>query len=312
MIQNQEGLNGKECIICHKGGFRKVGRPRLNKNFPHKHVSDYRILQCVNCGYYFVDPKLTLTQDEWTALYESNYFESSQKTQWQIELNHKELRERIGIIEQNLGETGKGKFLDMGCGEGFMLQKARANGFEPFGLDIADNINPTCKEGINFCKGSIFDARFPDDYFSVIYMDSVLEHVPDPVATLTELKRILKPGGIMLIIVPNEDSLMNSIAKFIYYVTLHPKKYGKIKPLVTPYHIQGFNKRSLQTLFTGLNLKLLSIKGFGGNYKFWKAHKTFSKQYFIHLLTYPFGLYSVLSDKQIQLMSVIQKQPCSS
>ena len=44
-------------------------------------------------------------------------------------------------------------------------------------------------------------------------MDSVLEHIINPIEALNELKRILKPGGILFFIVPNEDSLINSFIK---------------------------------------------------------------------------------------------------
>ncbi|NVO02402.1 MAG: class I SAM-dependent methyltransferase [Bacteroidetes bacterium] len=299
-------MKNTNCIICQKNEFKIVGKPRINKRFPRIEESNYTILKCKNCGYYFVSPQIDLSQEEWKDLYESDYFEASQKTQWQIDLNSKELKDRIGVISENLN-IEKGNFLDMGCGEGFMLKEAEINGFKPFGLDIAHNLNPEFSEKYDFFKGSIFDAKFPDNFFSVVYMDSVLEHVTNPVETIAELKRILKPGGIMLVIVPNEDSTMNTVAKWTYFLTLNYSKYGKIKPFVTPYHIQGYNKKSLNSLFDRLDLEVIDIVGFGGNYKFWKSQTPFSKQYFVSLFTYPFGLWSVLFDKQIQLMSLLRK-----
>jgi 2-polyprenyl-3-methyl-5-hydroxy-6-metoxy-1,4-benzoquinol methylase len=294
------------CIICRNNEFKFIGRPRINPSFPRIQDTVYRILQCRHCGYYFIDPQIELTQDEWKVLYESDYFEDALKTPWQVEMNKREMKERIDLITSHLA-IPRGRFLDMGCGEGYMLKEAAQNGFESYGIDIAYNLLPKYAERYHFTRGDIFEANFPDNYFSVVYMDSVLEHVPDPVETITELKRILQPGGIMLVIVPNEDSTMNSVAKLTYYFTLNAKKYGKIKPFVTPYHIQGFNKRSLLTLFTGLQLQIISINGFGGNYKFWRSARPFSRQYFVSLFTYPFGLYSVVADKQIQLMSLLRK-----
>jgi SAM-dependent methyltransferase len=138
-------------------------------------------------------------------------------------------------------------------------------------------------------------------------MDSVLEHVPDPLVTVMELKRILKPGGVMLFIVPNEDSMINSFTKFCYAITFNNKKYGKIKPFISPYHINGFNKGSLRVLFEKAALQMIFIRSFGGSYAFWKAHKTFSKQYFIELFSYPVGLLSIIAGRQVQLMSLVKK-----
>ncbi|MEI6123837.1 MAG: methyltransferase domain-containing protein [Bacteroidota bacterium] len=299
-------LKNNSCILCLHTDFKTLGTPRINLAFPRNDQSNYNIMQCRSCGYYFVYPPIDLTQHEWQSLYESDYFEVAKKTPWQINLNKKELQTRMAQINQHIG-CQKGRFLDMGCGEGFMLQEAASNGFEPHGLDIANNLTPELTEKYNFINGSVFDAHFPDDYFSVVYMDSVLEHVPKPVQTINELKRILKPGGILLVVVPNEDSLMNSIAKWLYTITFNRKKYGKIKPFVTPYHIQGFNKKSLHALFQPLNMSVLVLKGFGGNYTFWKAHPRFSKHYFVSLFTYPFGLLSVVIGRQIQLMSLLRK-----
>jgi SAM-dependent methyltransferase len=295
-----------QCKICGEKDFKIIGTPRSNEYFPRITERNYRIVQCKNCSYYFVSPEIDLTQEEWQKLYEDNYFEASQKTKWQSELNDRELKDRMSIILNSI-KTEKSRFLDMGCGEGYMLKEAEVNGFEPFGLDIAFNLNPDFAKNYKFFKGNISEANYPDDFFSVIYMDSVLEHVSNPYETVNELKRVLKPGGVLLIIVPNEDSLMNSFTKLAYYLTGNKSKYGKIKPFVTPYHIQGFNKKSLKTLFTRQGLEILQIKGFGGNYAFWKAFRPFTRQYMVSMATYPAGLLSVITGEQIQLMSIVRK-----
>jgi SAM-dependent methyltransferase len=299
-------LEKEECKICQNNKFKFIDKPRTSSTFPRSLENNYSTLQCSRCGYYFLNPAIDLSQDEWAAMYDGNYFRSAEKTRWRIQLREAELKERMDYIVRNL-EIAKGKFLDMGCGEGYMLQKSEINGFEPYGVDIALNLIPDFAGKYKFFKGNIADAKFPDEFFSVIYMDSVLEHVPDPGKTVEELKRILKPGGLLLIIVPNEDSLMNSFAKWCYYLTFNKRKYGKIKPFIQPYHIQGFNRNSLKFLFNRFGLEVLFIKDFGGGYRFWKEYKAFSKQHIIELIRYPVGLLSVITGNQIQLMSLTKK-----
>jgi ubiquinone/menaquinone biosynthesis C-methylase UbiE len=294
------------CIICGSSEFKYVGKPRVCNEFPGIRERNYSIMQCKSCKYYFVNPPIDLSQEEWQAFYENDYFETDNKTQWLIDLNKRENAERINYILQNL-KIEKGKFLDLGCGEGYMLKEAEISGFETYGLDIAYNINPEVAGKCNFFKVNLSEAKYPDNSFSVVYMDSVLEHVPDPVQTMNEIKRILKPGGLLLFIVPNEDSLMNSFTKFVYYITFNKEKYGKIKPFVTPYHVQGFNSSSLAILIRKTGLQTIFIKSFGGNYRFWKAHKTFSKQKLISLFLYPVGLLSIVTGSQVQLMSLVRK-----
>ncbi|MFH0865752.1 MAG: class I SAM-dependent methyltransferase [Bacteroidota bacterium] len=295
-----------KCKICGtQEESRIIGRPVLNKNFPRAAEKNYKIVQCRNCRFYYVTPEIDLSQEEWKQLYENDYFAAANISEWQIILRASERKKRFKTIISEL-KTEKGKFLDIGCGEGFVLKEAEKNGFEPYGVDIAYNLAPYFSH-FNFFKGNIFEGKFPDEYFSVIYMDSVLEHMLKPMETLHELKRIIKPGGVLLLIVPNEDSLENAFIRLLYSITLQSGKYGKIKPLVTPYHIQGFNGNSLRTALNKCSFSKISIKGFGGNYTFWKAKKIGTKPYFQALLTFPVGLLSIALKKQIQLMALSVK-----
>lgn len=266
-----------KCKICKSYATKLIGKPRINKYFPRVLDNNYKIFQCKNCKFYFVSPEIDLTQKEWQELYENNYFAGANITEWQKKLHETERKERLKYIQSKL-RIDKGKFLDIGCGEGYVLKEAYNNGFEPYGIDIAYNLSSDNSD-FNFYKGNIFQANFLDDYFSAIYMDSVLEHVLNPMETLQELRRILKPGGVFFVIVPNEDSLNNNFIQLFYFLTSQSHKYGKIKPFITPYHVNGFNPSSLKI---ALNISMFSeieIKGFGGAYTFWKATKFGTRQF---------------------------------
>lgn len=293
------------CKICGNKESRYVGKPRIHKNFPRASENDYKIFQCKNCKYYYILPEIDLSQNEWQDLYEANYFASANITDWQCNLHIKERKERIFYIESKM-RIKKEKFLDMGCGEGFVLKVAQINGFESYGVDIADNLTSENLTN-NFFKGNIFEAKFPDNYFSAIYMDSVLEHILNPMETLKELRRILKPGGVFFLIVPNEDSLINRFTRLIYFLTFNSSKYGKIIPFVSPYHVHGFNTTSLKNALNISGFSEIDIQGFGGDYTFWKAKKFGTIQYFWQLLNYPIGLLSIIMKNQIQIMGLAVK-----
>jgi 2-polyprenyl-3-methyl-5-hydroxy-6-metoxy-1,4-benzoquinol methylase len=293
------------CKICNNQNYKFIGKPVINKNFPNGEKNNYQILQCSKCKFYFISPEIDLTQGQWQQLYERDYFAGANVTNWHKKLRDQERKFRLEYISSKL-TIPKDKFLDMGCGEGFVLREAREYGFNPYGLDIAKNLSSENADN-NFFIGNIFEAKYPDDYFSVIYMDSVLEHILTPIETLKELKRILKPGGVLFLIVPNEDSLMNSYIKTLYTLTFQSNKYGKIKPFVSPYHVQGFNPISLRTALKNVQFNSIEIKGFGGTYAMWKAHKFGTKPYIQELLIYPIGLLSVVLNKQIQLMACAVK-----
>ncbi|HEY5536061.1 MAG TPA: class I SAM-dependent methyltransferase [Ignavibacteria bacterium] len=290
-----------ECKICGSIDNKAIGKPVINQTFPRATANNYQILQCRDCKYYFVAPDIDLSQEEWRSLYENEYFAGANLTSWQIRLRDKERKMRLKYIQSKL-KIEKGKFLDMGCGEGFVLNEAYKNGFEPIGVDIAYNLS-TENSAFSFHKRNVFEASFPDNYFSAIYMDSVLEHLLNPMETLRELRRILKPGGVFFVVVPNEDSLDNFMIKIMRILALQSDKYGKIKPFVTPYHVHGFNLNSLKAALSICKFTEIEIETFGGAYAYWRAYKFGTQVYFQNLLTYPVGLISKILNRQPQLMS---------
>ena len=149
-----------KCKICEKSKSTVIGIPLINQNFPKITHFNYKILKCNNCNFYYVDPHIDLTQAEWSALYKEDYFSKSyiSKTKWLKNLQNKERLYRINLIKK-YSSLKIDKFLDMGCGEGHVLKIALKEGFEPFGIDIADNLeNSVNKNKIDFFQGNIFDA----------------------------------------------------------------------------------------------------------------------------------------------------------
>ena len=105
-------------------------------------------------------------------------------------------------------------FLDIGCGEGYSLIEAMSRGWNVYGLDITDHRIETAKaSSIKFINSDLINSNLPSNFFDIIYIDSVLEHVYNPSDYLSEIKRILRKGGILYLGVPNEDSLFNDVRK---------------------------------------------------------------------------------------------------
>ena len=102
-----------------------------------------------------------------------------------------------------------GTLLDVGCGDGGFLNKMRSSGWAVEGVDVDKDAADFAlkKFGIKVHIGELIDAHFPGDYFDAITLKHVIEHVYDPVSLLEECKRILKPGGTIVLVAPNMDSL---------------------------------------------------------------------------------------------------------
>lgn len=97
----------------------------------------------------------------------------------------------------------KGRLLEIGCSTGEMLSAAK-DSFDVFGVE-ADSASSkiVSQRGLQCFNGALADAKFADASFDVAAMYHVIEHFPSPRAELTELHRILKPGGWLAIETPN-------------------------------------------------------------------------------------------------------------
>jgi SAM-dependent methyltransferase len=117
-------------------------------------------------------------------------------------------RRIISSVVRRLELPPGAEILDAGCGSGRnMVDLAR---YGPVtGLEIADaSITWARNRGIGeIVKGSITEAPFPDDRFDFAVCLDVLEHIDEELAALRELRRILRPGGRLLVTVPAYQSL---------------------------------------------------------------------------------------------------------
>jgi 2-polyprenyl-3-methyl-5-hydroxy-6-metoxy-1,4-benzoquinol methylase len=136
-----------------------------------------------------------------------------------------------------LYKTG-GNFLDVGAGVGTLVAAAAGRGFAARGVEVSAWAGRFAREekGLDVRTGLLEEAGFPDDHFDVITINHVLEHVPQPAQTIAEIRRILKHDGLLVIGVPNIDSLMAG---------LRGKKWASLRPAE---HLWHFTPATLKKL----------------------------------------------------------------
>ncbi|RJR25944.1 class I SAM-dependent methyltransferase [Candidatus Microgenomates bacterium] len=119
---------------------------------------------------------------------------------------------RAEIIIENL-ELKKGdKVIDIGCGRGFYINfLSQLNlGLEIFGIDQNEKYLKVAKKNLGGKKvflnrGNALNLPFKANFFDKVIASEILEHINDDVKALEEMYRVLKPGGIILISVPNQN-----------------------------------------------------------------------------------------------------------
>jgi len=132
--------------------------------------------------------------------------------------------------------------LDLGCASGWNMSRFRQYGRQPFGIDVVpDRVQLAAHHGpVAIASG--LDLPFADETFDVIYIQHVLHHIGDVARALVEVRRCLKPGGVLFLIETAEDN------PIIHYGRrLHPKWLGD--EINASFYFDGLKKRLTQARF---------------------------------------------------------------
>jgi SAM-dependent methyltransferase len=99
------------------------------------------------------------------------------------------------------------RILDVGCGPGLLLDEARSRGWAAHGVELSTwAVGQARARGVDVFNGTLEEAAYPDAHFDGVFMVDVLEHLTDPVRTLAEVTRVLRPGGNLCLVTPDADS----------------------------------------------------------------------------------------------------------
>ncbi|TLY28193.1 MAG: class I SAM-dependent methyltransferase [Nitrospirae bacterium] len=100
-----------------------------------------------------------------------------------------------------------GRVLDIGCGSGGYLAFLANLGWTSYGVEPGPNSRGYAQRelGLTVHQGQLAACNFPDQWFDVVTMWHTIEHVPDPLSVLREIRRILKPDGAVMLSTPNID-----------------------------------------------------------------------------------------------------------
>jgi SAM-dependent methyltransferase len=144
---------------------------------------------------------------------------------------------------------GPGRVLDVGCGRGLILRDLRRRGWESYGTELSPALVESLKaDAVQAWEGSLRDWGLPEGSFDVAIMWHSLEHQFDPVQMLEAVGRALKPGGLLLLEVPNRGSLQSWLGGRTWF------------HLDVPRHLVHFSRRPLAEMLerSGLRIERLS------------------------------------------------------
>jgi ubiquinone/menaquinone biosynthesis C-methylase UbiE len=186
-----------------------------------------------NLGRYYESDDYISHTDGKRSLFEKLYHVIKQKA----------LKDKINLVTGF--KPGKGSLLDIGSGTGDFLVAAKNAGWSITGIEPSEKARSIAKQkGVVFAEAT---ATLPDNSFDAITMWHVLEHVPDVEKQVAELKRIVKPGGVIVIAVPN-------------FKSFDAKHYGTHWAAYdVPRHLWHFSKTAIVKLFAAQGMEVVKV-----------------------------------------------------
>jgi len=117
-----------------------------------------------------------------------------------------------------------GQLLDIGCANGRFLLRMKALGWHVQGVEFNETAVKICRDHqLNVFHGALENANLESNFFDLITIRHVIEHVPDPDGFVADITHILKPGGRLHVRTPNSESLGRAIFRHYWYANDVPR-----------------------------------------------------------------------------------------
>ncbi|MBW2144063.1 MAG: class I SAM-dependent methyltransferase [Deltaproteobacteria bacterium] len=216
------------CLLCKSSRFRLI------------HQRDkWMYVMCRDCGLVSLDPHPS--EAELINSYDSYLPEDPVEIRKWACMMRPIVVKSAGLIESESSE-GPGRLLDIGSGYGFFLEEMKSRGWEVEGVELSDAGRKYTQGRINVPVHlqPLESLSLPQGRFDVVTLFYVIEHLPDPLSTIREVYRILRPGGIVLVRWPHSTPIVRLLGPLSKKLDLYH----------TPYHLYDFSPRTIRTLLT--------------------------------------------------------------
>lgn len=233
------------CANCSSNKFTIV----LEDIPSWEHDDVFRVVKCTACGLIFVHPRPPMNKI-------GSYYPV--ESYWGRDIRDKETianliiqRERsFGVIYRTVLEhKQKGRILDIGAGTGIFLSKFKELGWHVDGVEFSKEAGDFSRSvfGVDLKVGDFLDHTYKANTFEVVTLNMSLEHLYEPTKTLHEVHKIMKKGGLLVITVPNIDSVGFAIFR------------GNWRALDPPRHLYHFTENTLKAVVTNAGFTVTGV-----------------------------------------------------
>lgn len=234
------GAGAEAAPVLLRGHDRLTGAP-----------GKFEVRGCPACGLAFTYPRLrpqdfAVYYPESYSAYEPNVGERPT------------LGERLGSLQRQaivrfgpyrqVWQRPPGRLLDIGCGTGDLASLFARRGWSAAGIEpSAEAARHARAIGVDAVTGTLTDAPWEDGSFDAVLFNHSLEHIPEPAEAVAAAARLLRPGGLLAIAVPNFGSWPRHLFGSAWF------------QLDLPRHLQHFDHDSLSTLVEAAGLRPIEV-----------------------------------------------------
>lgn len=236
----------KICPACHSKKIYKINT--IPDHFLSKEL--FGIFECDQCHLLFTNPRPD--SENLFRYYQSDEYLSHTSSKAGLfsflyrSIRTVSIKKKYNLI--NNYKSGK-NILDIGCGTGEFLKFFSDKNWNSCGIEPVKQAREFARKNYHL---NVYDEsklnEFDPEYFDVISMWHVLEHVPDLTGRITQIKRLLRQDGILVFALPNIES----------WDALHYKNFWAAWDV--PRHLYHFSQSSFNALMNKNNLEIISIK----------------------------------------------------
>lgn len=217
-------VKARACLICQS--------PNINFLFKKKKRSFF---VCQNCGLKFIQPipkEIKIEQYYQAEYWQRKSYRGESALGYLSYLAEKEsfLDYFKKILHQlkRIYQGPSGRVLDIGCSFGFFLKVAQAVGWQIYGVDLSPTPVDQAKKELGvktIYNKSVDQAKFKANFFDLVTVFQTIEHMAILKNSLYEIKRILKPQGVVLLTTPDAGGWQAKIMGKSWFSYRHPDHF---------------------------------------------------------------------------------------
>ena len=211
-----------------------------------------QVFACGSCGHKQFLPDLT--DADLAAVYSTSYFINDAERKLYVDMYALDYNATVNEIHASLatwGFSGAYRLHEFGCGTGLSVHQLRKKGVEATGSDwstIAIGFGQEQGNQHVFLENINTVKEMAGTHLDVIFTNHVIEHLPDPVSFLSNLKSLMNDQSVIIMRFPNGDGAINRALGMFY----DPLFYF-------PHHIHYFGPKSISIAAERAGLKVLSV-----------------------------------------------------